>query len=184
MAESPDGTIVQDPADPGLTDAYGLVYRLTPSRQVTVNGTVDRSIAYAQRIVYAQRQVWIQEASNHWRARRHHNDPWSPPMHNSPLILDQLADILAAIQNVLTVVSNISTPVETLNQIAQTVDLIQTQVAVLTVNQSALSTAVAALQDPANNILASVSRVGPVSIALDLANAEIASQPVPSAQEP
>lgn len=189
MIESSDSTVVSDPADPGIIDAYGLIYRMTPNHQMTINGAIDRSIPYVAKLAYSQRQIWVMDGNRHWRSRRHHNDPWSQAADHSPVIADRLADISDNVQQVLSAVNNLPTgggigdTVARIDRNVTTmmgmVDQLETQVAVFSSNEARIAASVTALQDAVAKILDALSVHTPVRLELDLANVEISSQPVP-----
>ncbi len=91
--ESYEGTFIDDPVDPGIVDAFGNVYRLTGTNQVSVNGMIDPEPGAVTALAYMGRKVWRKDHNDNWRNRRRTQDPWGPSQRVSPILLERLERI-------------------------------------------------------------------------------------------
>ena len=88
--ESYEGTFIDDPVDPGIVDAFGNVYRLTGTNQISVNGMLDPEPGAVTALAYSGRKIWRKDYDNNWRNRRRTQDPWGPSQRVSPVLLERL----------------------------------------------------------------------------------------------
>jgi len=129
MSESPDGTIVCDPADAGIVDAHGVVYRLVEGGDITLNGIKDRTLHNVQKLAYVAGVAWAEDAQGLWHFRHNVNDEWSPGSAGSPILGDRL-----------TIVENVLNDLERRAQLlAGTVDKVVPEVVSITTSLTALN---------------------------------------------
>lgn len=208
--ESFEGTLIDDPADPGIVDAFSNVYRLTGTSEVSVNGIVDKTPGVVTALTYSGRTIWRKDYNGNWRPRRHPQDPsedrWGPSQRASPIQLDRIENRIETIATDVQSLAALGEPIKAL-----TAGLADTQ-ATWNADLALLHTSVLALTEPladllsenvhiratladlfvmltavnvtVTDIMALVSVNRPTKLAIDMANAEIRPQPVPDKPGP
>lgn len=191
MAESSNHSVHNTPSDPPLTDSLGKTWRITQSKQVLINGILDRDAAPVVQLAYVNQSVWRQTKDLRWTSKRQPDDDWLPRggSYHSPLggqLNQEFEEVEASIAAVLEEVKDLGhdqpawVPGFIASQAQLLLDYATTISGIIDQNQTATVLLLNAILAKLDGITPSK----PTTIILDLDHAIFVPQPVPPGPGP